>query len=519
VILLVVAGWHNRHVINPDAVSYIRIASYYVKGQFGLAVSGYWGPMLSWLIAPWLALVENPLDAARIAMGLSAVVFLLGGVSILRCLQIPPVGLVLGTWIIAMASVHLSVENITPDLLLSGLMALAISQMMRPQWMQNRPTQFAAGMLWGTAYLTKSVAFPVALGLGSSIAGLWVICRLSSLKTVLRSLGITGLGFVLVVVPWVVTLSLKYQGLVISTSAKINHALVGPMDAERGHPLLIYRPEPGRIDWGEDPPPHLYQDRYWSPFESLTYAKHQVKVIYNNAKMVANILSGFDSLHLGLVTALFGLLVHMPWRANMAAERWRWAGVPIAWIAGIYLPLYAWPQRYYFPTYSFLIACSLGMVTWLTQNSSKRINWPRLIGFSLITLSFVHPLYAALPQALKGLEDPAATYAYDLAKRLQAAGIHGAIVTARGYSQPWVGEYIGSYIGFFTNQPYYGGESNPTAETLKWSGAKLAIIDRRLPLITELDQDPSFKNLDSVLFTSKEEADTYPLKIYQIDGT
>jgi hypothetical protein len=78
VMLLSIAGWHNRHVILiADAVSYIRIASYYLHGQFGLAVSGYWGPLFSWLMAPWLALVHSPLDAARIAMGMSAVVFCL----------------------------------------------------------------------------------------------------------------------------------------------------------------------------------------------------------------------------------------------------------------------------------------------------------------------------------------------------------------------------------------------------------------------------------------------------------
>jgi hypothetical protein len=276
VILLTVAGWHNRHLILiADAVSYIRIASYYVKGQFGLAISGYWGPLLSWLMAPWLALTKNPLDAARIAMGVSAVVFLLGSVSILGCLQLPPAGLVLGTWITAMASISWSVENITPDLLLSGLMALAISHMMRPQWTQSRRMQFTAGMLWGTAYLAKAVAFPLAFGLGSSIAGLWVISRRTNLKIVLRSAAMTLLGFLLVAAPWVVTLSLKYQGFTFSTSAKISHAIAGPHGKPGAHPQVFHIPEPGRIWWWEDPSPNFYQDLYWSPLESLTYAKHQ----------------------------------------------------------------------------------------------------------------------------------------------------------------------------------------------------------------------------------------------------
>jgi hypothetical protein len=159
------------------------------------------------------------------------------------------------------------------------------------------------------------------------------------------------------------------------------------------------------------------------------------------------------------------------------------------------------------------------MVGWLTWNPQKRMNGPRLIGFSLVILSFGYPLYIALPQALKELEDPAATYAHDLAKRLQAASVYGAIAGTGCYSNPWAGEPIEPSVALFTNQPYYDCESNPTTERLKRSAANLVIVYRRLPLIAGLDQDPAFKNLDSVLFPSKEEADTYPWKVYQIDGT
>jgi hypothetical protein len=85
----------------------------------------------------------------------------------------------------------------------------------------------------------------------------------------------TLLGFLLVAAPWVVTLSLKYQGFTFSTSAKISHAIAGPHGKPGAHPQVFHIPEPGRIWWWEDPSPNFYQDLYWSPLESLTYAKHQ----------------------------------------------------------------------------------------------------------------------------------------------------------------------------------------------------------------------------------------------------
>src|SRR5215471_9034673 len=76
IFLLVMIGRNNRFWINPDGLSYLLLAYHYVKGQFGLAVSGSWGPMISWMMVPALGLGFDPLIAARIVMGLSAFVFL-----------------------------------------------------------------------------------------------------------------------------------------------------------------------------------------------------------------------------------------------------------------------------------------------------------------------------------------------------------------------------------------------------------------------------------------------------------
>jgi hypothetical protein len=52
VLLLIMAGRHNRYVLDSDTIVYMRLAWYYATGQFHLAVSGYWGPLFSWLMVP-----------------------------------------------------------------------------------------------------------------------------------------------------------------------------------------------------------------------------------------------------------------------------------------------------------------------------------------------------------------------------------------------------------------------------------------------------------------------------------
>src|SRR5678815_536426 len=121
--LVVMAARLNPNQVDEDAIYYIRIAQYYLSGKVDLMISGYWGPMLSWLIAPWLLVFQDPLFAARAAMAVSAMVFLFGCVCVLRAVQLPAPAVVIGAWIIASIGLVWSVAGITPDLLLTGLFA------------------------------------------------------------------------------------------------------------------------------------------------------------------------------------------------------------------------------------------------------------------------------------------------------------------------------------------------------------------------------------------------------------
>ncbi|MCB1126597.1 MAG: hypothetical protein KDM81_08895, partial [Verrucomicrobiae bacterium] len=81
-VLLAVAAAANRGRLNTDAVAYLRLAHDYAEGPLHLAVSGYWGPMLSWLIAPLLAFGVEPLLAGRVVMAVTALGFTAGCASL-----------------------------------------------------------------------------------------------------------------------------------------------------------------------------------------------------------------------------------------------------------------------------------------------------------------------------------------------------------------------------------------------------------------------------------------------------
>src|SRR4030095_5162983 len=119
--------------------------------QTDLMVSGYWGPLLSWLIVPWLWVFDDPLYAARAAMAVSAVGFLFAGLCVLWAGRLPGAALTIGTWILAFLGVAWSVNVIAPDLLMAGLLCFGTSRLLSDKWTANAGTAFGAGIVLGVA--------------------------------------------------------------------------------------------------------------------------------------------------------------------------------------------------------------------------------------------------------------------------------------------------------------------------------------------------------------------------------
>jgi hypothetical protein len=555
VLLLSVAGRHNRYVLEPDTIAYMRLAWYYATGQFHLAVSGYWGPLFSWLMVPWIGWIEHPVDVARIVMDLSAVVFVLGCVTIFRGLCLPPLALLMGTWLAALATVFWSMEYILPDLLMNGLCGLALGQMLRVRWYTNRLTPWLTGGFCGLAYLAKAIALPVTVSCCIGVGVLQAFSHRLPWCQVSRSVGLTLLGCALVAGPWIGILSWKYGTPTFSTSAAINHAIAGPRDIERYHPgrLMFHQPEAGRILTWEDPSAMPYH--YWSPLENLSYAKHQLRLMSMNALRQLVILRDFDIFGIGLFALVSGVLLPGRLRQRLQTKAWRWAVVlmvclaglltvrrgfdvfgigllalvsgvllpgsrrqrlqdepwrraiiPVICLAGWYLPVYAGDQRYYFLTYPLVLTAGMGFVLSLTRRLCRWQRGASYVGLLLVVSSFALPVLTKLPIALRGLEKPS-VIAHALAMKLQAAHISGPLAG--------IGTKEGLYMAFFMNQPWYGEEQYPTMERLKAVPAMLYIIPRQADIRVKLDADPTLRNLDLLLFDSAEEAQRYPWQVYQ----
>lgn len=500
-VLLLFLGWYFRDALNPDAVAYLRIAGYFAEGRFDLAVSGYWGPLLSGLMALGQMLGLQPLPAARVVMGLSAVLFLWGTNHVYGSLRLPERWRVVGLMLAALASAWWSVQFITPDLLLSALLLFASGRMLEADWTKNRRAALAAGVFWGLAYLVKAIALPLGFLAIAVHCGRLVWERKVAWQTVLPSGGITVIVMVLIASPWVVTLSAKYGQLTFSTTPPITHTLTGPPDVDRYHPFAreFHQPEAGRVTSWEEPSRMAYQR--WSPFENVAYAKHQVAVI---AKNLGTLVVLWTSINLAAV-GLIGV-----WLVDLCRRRGDFRFNEVLWLpvclAVIYLPCYFTftEQRFFYVALPFFF---VGVVRWLNPDGPKVSRSRALWVWVAAVLPLMTQIILVQDQTAM-----AGRVAAQLAERMRVTHHVGPLAGSANLP----GGRTGLYVAFLLNQPWYGDKLAPEPAEIATSGAKYFAVRRDALLAAQLGADARFVNLDAALFAASEQEINFPVQVFQI---
>ncbi len=508
---LAFGGYYFRHALNADAVAYLRIAEYYANGQWNLAVSGYWGPMISWLMVPFFKFGVAPLVAARIVMAFSALVFIAGCWCVFRVFQLPGPWKTAGMILASIAAMHWSTVFITPDLLLSGLIAMAASCLIIAFERKSVRLTAGAGALWGVAYLAKAVAFPLAvLTIGVFGFRQWrrdAANHSQSIRQILAAM----LAFAFVAGPWATTLSFKYGKPTFSTTAAISHTLTGPTDVDRYHPFAreFHRPEAGRITSWEEPSRMPY--RYWSPFENADYALHQLRVLARNLLVCSGLLLSLNPAMVFLVPAFMRRRGQVEKASVVVADPAATLIVP-ALLLLIYLPCYVTltEQRFFYPAFPFLFCalyrCGGG---WLGPSTSSDPSSER--GKLMLAAASIGASLALVIAVTNDTPKVAGEYAVDLASRIQRAGLAGPIAG----SGMLPGGRSGLFVAYLIRQLWYGDELSPSSSSFANSGARLAVVLRASRLREQLDNDPRFRNCDDRLF-EREEVEWYPLSIYEV---
>ncbi len=241
---------------SPDTTAYLIVAEHYLHGRWDEAINGLWGPLASWLLAPFLGLGINGLTAFRFINLAAATGTLLAFRALATQLRVGPalvdiVSIGLAPYLYLYGLTH---HALTPDLLLACFVLLYLLM----AWRRPRTVKSAcaAGLFAGIAYLAKAYALPFFLAhfTATQLAdGRRVRKRGHARGPALRWLA--GVGcFSLLAAPWAATLSRRYEQPTFATSGAYNRSFMHP-DAR--HPIvtegLIPPPGPNGLSAWDDP--------------------------------------------------------------------------------------------------------------------------------------------------------------------------------------------------------------------------------------------------------------------------
>ncbi len=219
--------YYQYEGLQANSIGYFSVALQYADGNFIDAINGFWPPLISWLLIPFIKLGLTPLLAARI-LNLVTGCFLLIGIKKLSYRFEISKGL-RNIILFSFVPIVLSYTTlIFPDLLLLCVLVYYLNIVFKSEYPDSIYNGVLSGVLGAIAYFSKSYAFPFF------IAHFLLLNILHYLRSSVRARRINVLrnavaGFVLfglISGVWVGLISGKYDYFTIGTAGKYNLALV-----------------------------------------------------------------------------------------------------------------------------------------------------------------------------------------------------------------------------------------------------------------------------------------------------
>ena len=252
----VLAAYASRHDMNPDGVSYLDLADAWRRGDVPQAVSLYWSPLYSWLLAAVLALVGPSARAEFPLVHALNVLLYLGALASLEFFlrssaprpaaggEAGPSETARTVWGHALFLVgalgFVTLRQVTPDMLVLAVVLLAAGLLCRLADGAGPAAAAALGALLGLGYLAKAVMLPVA-----ALALVLTAVAAGGGRRAWPRVAAALAAFALVATPWIAAMSSVAGRPTLGENARLNYLWL--VDREYHAPFLSYpgaRPAP-----------------------------------------------------------------------------------------------------------------------------------------------------------------------------------------------------------------------------------------------------------------------------------
>jgi GT2 family glycosyltransferase len=476
-VLLLLAGglllpaYHDA--VHVNGLAHVSIAQHYADGRFDEAVNAYWGPLLSWLLAPLVWLGIEPLLAGRLLqLGVGCAALLAVRRLCIRCgVRVATADGI--TLVTVPLILYLALSGDQADLLLSVLLLLFVADVLPREGEATTAGAWKAG-LWGAlAVLAKPYALPVVVG--ATVAANLVAARRSWLRRrsdtsdqhdmwrVARQHALRGVATVgvvlLIIAPWVALISVHTGSPTLSKAWGYNAAVVAP--GSTGQPLergLVEPPHPNALSAWEDPSTMPLVTGGWSA--SPESGQRLLDNLTDNLADLAGLVVGQF-----LVVPLFALAGAV---ALMRRRRTQPPSVRSAWPAVVltvgiyalgYLVTFVEPQYLWFVVLALVplaaMAVDLPILRPRLRPDDPSFPTWRLAGFFLLALGVTVETALNLPRQPPGSEPADVAASLRSSEPAAAAGLDGARVASDG---DWEASSI---LCFHLGCTYLGVSSDP----------------------------------------------------------
>lgn len=456
-----------RHEINPDGISYLSIAKYYSHGDWGHAINGYWGPLISWLLVPFLRAGIEPLLADKLLSILIGVFATILTVRFFRSFCLSIVALRIAMTAVVMAYWQFTFQIFTPDLLMVLVLVAYWRVVLDPGFGQRLRDGVVAGALGALAYFTKAYGLYFFVGHYTALFVLrtWAASRRgrgvatpppsgqrgvgeigtdvapASLRQSARVWALGMLTCAILASPWVALLSDKYGGVTVATTGRFNHAIVAP--GSLGQPML-YRgfmapPHELAVAVWEDPSSIPVRD--WRVLESLATMRHMLRLLLTNLGKIEGVFKGYSRLYLVILCVFMFWILGDPRRSAAGLRGWLILATMLIYLAGY--ALLAVEVRYIYPCIVLLfLVAGLVLTRFLGLPGQARLKRGAVSALFLLSTMYLPGRYLAMQAGRnEGI--------FELSRSMQALQMRGRLASNANW-------HDSLYLAYHLGLRYYG---------------------------------------------------------------
>ncbi|MEW6601191.1 MAG: hypothetical protein AB1499_09490 [Nitrospirota bacterium] len=344
--LITVFFFHYERMTG-DTTLYLSIAEKYVSGDFGNAVNGYWGPLLSWLLVPFLYAGSSHLFAVNslhvffgylTIIGIWKLSFRFEMSDGIRSIVMVP-----------LVPILVFISLIEPmDFLLLCVLVYYLDIVFREDFPDRVSHAVSGGVLGAFAYFSKPYGFPFFLSHFLLINACHYFSNpvTEQRKKVLKSVMAGLITFFLISGVWIALISKKYNHLTFSNMGKGVFASLGPESEhatlEKGDPIFFegFFAPPNETAFVIYEDPTYARKKSWSPLESRRLFRHYVDNLIENFFESLRIFESYSRLSIAVVLIYVLLVFRQPFNRLFLSRDLLYPLLTVILFTGGYFPFH-----------------------------------------------------------------------------------------------------------------------------------------------------------------------------------